>query len=148
MKIDGRLARNIDFDVANFALHEKTRRKTSVFQVQSVKNGGGLVRNARFEASTCLVLTLWFCGGVPPCQYGKLQNLSFVSVSKDVEMAFCVAGVGLRDIVLCLQNVSNVILSDRRNTFERFAEDELQTFVAGAALWRLPSSFCVAGAAL
>ena len=49
-------------------------------------------------------------------------------------MVFCVAGVGLRDIVLCLQNVSNVILCDRRNTFERLAEDELQTFVAGAAL--------------
>ena len=58
------------------------------------------------------------------------------------------AGVGLRDIVLCLQNVSIVILCDRRTTFERFAEDELQTFVAGATLWRLPSSFCVAGAAL
>ena len=37
-------------------------------------------------------------------------------------MVFCVAGVGVRDIVLCLQNVSNVILCDRRNTFERFAE--------------------------
>ena len=48
MKIDGSLARNIDFDVANFALHEKTRRKTSIFQVQSVKSGGSLVRNARF----------------------------------------------------------------------------------------------------
>ena len=85
---------------------------------------------------------------VSPCQQGKLQNLSFVSVSKDVEMVFCGAGVGLRDIVLCLQNVSNVILCDRGNTFERLAEDELQTFVASAALWRLPSSFCVAGATL
>ena len=65
MKIDGSHARNIDFDVANFALHEKTRGTTSIFQVQSVKSGGILVRNARFELSTCLVLTLWFCGGVP-----------------------------------------------------------------------------------
>ena len=72
---------------------------------------------------------------VSPCRQGKLQNLSFLSVSKDVEMVlFCVAGVGLRDIVLCLQNMSNVILCDRRNTLERFAEDELQTLVAGAAL--------------
>ena len=63
-------------------------------------------------------------------------------------MLFCVAGVGLRDIVLCLQNVSNIILYDRGNTLERLAEDELQTFVTGAALWRLPSSFCVAGATL
>ena len=65
MKIDGSLARNIDFDVATFALHAKTRRKTSIFQVQSVKSGGSLVRNARFELSTCLVLLLWLCGGVP-----------------------------------------------------------------------------------
>ena len=85
---------------------------------------------------------------VSPCQYGKLQNLSFVSLSKDVEIVFCVAGVGLRDTVLCLQKVSNVILCDRDNTLERLAEDELQTVVAGAALWRLPSSLCVAGTAL
>ena len=76
MKIDGSLARNIDFDVANFALHEKTRRKTSIFQVQSVKSGGSLVRNARFELSTCLVLMLWLCGGVP-VPIGKAAKLVF-----------------------------------------------------------------------
>ena len=57
-----------------------------------------------------------------------------MSVSKDVEMVFCVAGMGLRDVVLCLQNVLTFILSDGRNTFARLAEDELQTFVAGATL--------------
>ena len=30
MKIDGSLARNIDFEVANFEVHEKTRWKTSI----------------------------------------------------------------------------------------------------------------------
>jgi len=30
MKIDGSLERNIDFEVANFDVHEKTRWKTSI----------------------------------------------------------------------------------------------------------------------
>ena len=88
MKIDGSLARNIDFDVANIALHEKTRRKTSIFQVQSVKSGGSLVRNARFELSTCLVLMLWFCGGVP------------VPIGKAAKLVFCVRFKGCGNGVL------------------------------------------------
>ena len=56
MKIDGSLARNIDFEVA-------TRRKTSILKLQSVKIGGSLARNARCDAATCLVSSLWFsCG--------------------------------------------------------------------------------------
>ena len=81
MTIGGSLARNIDFDVAHFALHAKTRRKTSLFQVQSVKSGGSLVRNARFELSTCLGLMLWLCGGVP-VPIGKAAKLVFLCVSK------------------------------------------------------------------
>ena len=88
MNIDGSLARNIDFDVANFALHEKTCRKTLIFQVQSVKSGGSLVRNARFELSTCLVLTLWFCGGVP------------VPKRKAAKLVFCVRFKGCGNGVL------------------------------------------------
>ena len=37
LKIDGSLARNIDFDVANFRVLRKTRRKTSILKLQSVK---------------------------------------------------------------------------------------------------------------
>ena len=37
LKIDGILARNIDFDVANFRVLRKTRRKTSILKLQSVK---------------------------------------------------------------------------------------------------------------
>ena len=51
LKIDGSLARNIDFDVANFQVLRKTRRKTSILQLQSVKIGGSLARNARFWCS-------------------------------------------------------------------------------------------------
>ena len=61
MKIDGSLARNIDFQVANLEFHKKTRRKTSILKLQSVKIGGGLARNARFDAPPCL---LWFSSGL------------------------------------------------------------------------------------
>ena len=50
LKIDGNLARNIDFEVANFQVLRKTRRKTSILKLQSAKIGGSLVRNARFGA--------------------------------------------------------------------------------------------------
>ena len=63
LKIDGSLARNIDFEVANLEVPKKTRRKTSILKLQSVKIGGSLARNARFGAPTCLVSSLWFsCG--------------------------------------------------------------------------------------
>ena len=63
-KIDGSLARNIDFEVANFEILRKTRAKTSILKLQSVKIGGRLARNARFGASTCLVSRLWFSRGL------------------------------------------------------------------------------------
>ena len=87
-RIDGSLARNIDLDVAIFALHEKTHRKTLIFQVQNVKSGGSLVRNAHFELSTCLVLMLCFCGGVP------------VPIRKAAKLVFCVPFKGCGNCVL------------------------------------------------
>ena len=63
LKIDGSLARNIDFEVANFQVLRKTRRKTSILKLQSVKSGGSLARNARFGARTCLVSSLWLSRG-------------------------------------------------------------------------------------
>ena len=80
LKIDGSLARNIDFEVANFRVLRKTRRKTSILKLQSVKIGGSLARNARFGAPTCLVLRLRFAVA-SPCLWGKLQNLSFCHVA-------------------------------------------------------------------
>ena len=78
LKIDGSLARNIDFDVTNFQVLRKTRRKTSILKLQSVKIGGSLARNARFGAPTCLVSSLWFsCGlAVSMGEAAKLVLLS------------------------------------------------------------------------
>ena len=55
---------------------------------QIVKIGGSLVRNARVSGFPV----------VSPCLWGKLQNLSFSKVSKQVVMSLCVAGVALCDI--------------------------------------------------
>ena len=38
-----------------------------------------------------------------PCLCGKLQNLSFSNVSKQVVMSFCVAGVAVCNIPTCLR---------------------------------------------
>ena len=78
LKIDGSLARNIDFDVTNFQVLRKTRRKTSILELQSMKIGGSLARNGRFGAPTCLVSSLWFsCGlAVSMGEAAKLVLLS------------------------------------------------------------------------
>ena len=63
MKIDGSLAGNIDFEVANFRVPRKTRRKTSILKLHSVNIGGSLAQTAGFDAPTCSVSNLWFsCG--------------------------------------------------------------------------------------
>ena len=63
LKIDRGLTPNIDFEVANFHVLRKSRRKTSILKLQSVKIGESLARNAGFDAPTCLVSSLWFsCG--------------------------------------------------------------------------------------
>ena len=76
--IDGSLARNIHFEVANFPVLRKTPRKTSISKLQSVKIRGCLPRNARFGAPTSLVSGLWFSRGlaVSTGKAAKLVRLS------------------------------------------------------------------------
>ena len=78
LKIDGSLARNIDFEVANFQVLRKTRRKMSILQLQNVKIGGSLARNARFGASTCLVSRLWFSPWPRRVYGGSCKTCPFV----------------------------------------------------------------------
>ena len=81
LKIDGSLARNIDFEVANFQRFiRKTRRKTSILKLQSVKIGGSLVRNAGFSASTCLVSSRWFSCGVAVSMGEAAKHILFECV--------------------------------------------------------------------
>ena len=75
LKIDGRLARNIDFEVANSKV--PNRRKTSILRLQSVKIGENLPRNARFAAANVSRLESLSVPVASPCLWGKLQNLLF-----------------------------------------------------------------------
>ena len=63
----------------NLEVPTKTRRKTLILKLQSVKIGGSLPRNARFSAPTCLVSGHWFSGGFA-VSMGE-QNMSFRHVS-------------------------------------------------------------------
>ena len=76
------------------AVEGKLIRKT----LQSVKIGGCLARNARFDAPACHntsrlepLVFLWLCR----VYGGKLQNLSLLKVSNQVVMLFCMASVAL-----------------------------------------------------
>ena len=59
LKIDGSLARNIAFEVANFQVLRKIRRKMSILKPR-VKIGGNFVWNARLSAPTYFVSSRWF----------------------------------------------------------------------------------------
>ena len=86
MKIDGRFARNIDFEVTNLKVPEKTRRKTSILKLQSVKIGGRLAKKVRFFSAhvSCLesLVFLW------RRRVYELQNRSFSKASKQVVITF------------------------------------------------------------
>ena len=98
LKIDGSLERNIDFEVANLEVLRKTRGKTLVLKLQSVKIGGGLAQNARFDAPTCLVSSLWFSCGLAVSMREAAKPLLFEGFQ---------AGCHVVLLVLC----------GRRNTF-------------------------------
>ena len=105
MKIDGSLARNIDFEVANFQVLRKTPRKTSILKLHEATK----CENWRKSRTKCSFLMLPPVSSrvsgflvASPCLWEKLQNVSFSNVSKQVVMSFCVAGVALCDIPTCL----------------------------------------------
>ena len=80
-----------------------------------------------------------------PCLWGKLQNISFSKVSKQVVMSFCVAGVALRDIPTCL-------ITCRKNLwFSRHVAvsvGKLQNISFSKVSKQVVMSLCVAGVAL
>ena len=94
--------------------------------------------------STTVAGTLW------PCQWGVLQKWShFYGGSKRRVASFRVARVALRMHFVTFQHVSSYVKS--HSVWQAFCivfRRWRSCFVAGAALWTCPSSFCVAGAAL
>ena len=74
---------------------------------QNVKIGGSLVGMLVFLHPRVLSRVSRF-PVASPCLWGKLENLSFSNVSKQVVILFCVAGVALCDIPTCLIMCENV----------------------------------------
>ena len=77
MKTGGSLARNIVFEMQILRFVRKTHKKTSILKLQSVKIGGGLARNAHFEAPACLVASLWFSCGLAVSMEGSCKTILF-----------------------------------------------------------------------
>ena len=147
LKIDGSLARNIDFEVANLEVRRKLSvRKTSILKLQSMK-----IEEVSHEMLFLVLPRVSSrVSGFPvasPCLLGKLQNLSFSKLSKQVVMSFCVAGVTLCDILTCLTRRKSFCVCQAQYCCVVLTR-WVAVFVAGAALWRHLSSFCMAGAAL
>ena len=120
-QVDRSLARNIDFQVANCGVHKKTRRKTSILKLHSVKIGGSLARNARFDAPTCLVSSLWFSSGLAVSMGEVAKPILFHGVNLSCNVALRVRHFG--DILMCLQMCRKTFCG-MRNTFASFSEDE------------------------
>ena len=90
---------------------KKTRRKTSILELSSVKILGGFIRNKRFGLPICLI---------------SMQNLSFWNVSNEVYKSVVLRGRGGASWHSHVSHiVSRVVLCDMRNTFARFSEDKL-----------------------
>ena len=91
LRIDGSLAQNIDFEIANLEVSKKTRRKTSILRLQSVKIGGSLTRNARFGShlSRLAPLILWWLrrvyrGSCKIYPFGMFQSVKIGEVSHEM----------------------------------------------------------------
>ena len=117
MKIDGSLARNIVFEVANLDVHKKTRRKTSILKLQSVKISGSLAWNARFAAPT----RLWFSCGLAVSMGEVTKPLLFKGVQVVLR-----GRRGMSWHSNLFDNVLKLVLCGRRITFTSFSQDELQ----------------------
>ena len=140
LKIDGSLARKIDFEVANFQVLRKTRRKTSILKLQSVKIGGSLARNARFGAPTCLVSRVWFFPWPRRVYGGSCKTCLFVVLPTVKIAGSLVRNAGFFCIhVSCL--LSPCLWGKPQNlSYSNVSKQVVMSFcVAGVALCDIPS---------
>ena len=150
LKIDGSLARYIVFEVANVEVPKKTRRKTSILKLHSVKISGSLARNARFAAPTCLVSSLWFSCGLAVSVGGSCKTSPFQRFPGRLSFRFAWQVWHFRRVffVTCGKSfcVEGAILFLRR--FHKMS----CSFRGSRSILKVSKqvvlSFCVAGAAL
>ena len=82
MEIDGSLARNIDFEVADFGVHEESCSYRSDFEIL-INFEKVSCEMLVLSPPTCLVSFLWFCCGVA-------VPVGQAAVSEEVAGSFCV----------------------------------------------------------
>ena len=82
--------------LGNLEIPTKTRRKTSILKLQSVKIGRSLARNARLGAPTCLVSGHLFSGGFAVSMGEAAKSLFFEGFQAGCHVVFffAVGGVG------------------------------------------------------
>ena len=125
MKIDGSLARNIDSEVANLEVHEKTRRKKLEFEASKCESWRKSARNARSDAPTCLISSLWLSCGLAVSMGEAAKPLLFEGFQAGCHVVLRGRRGALWHSNLS-DSVSKVVLCGRRNTFASFSQDELQ----------------------
>ena len=172
LKIDGSLARNIDFEVANLEAPMKLAGKRRFWSYKVWKLRNSRTKGSFWSSHVSRLDSLVFLWRRRV--YGEAANLSFSKVSKQVVMSFCMAGMALCDIPTCLITVDNVKIGGSLARNARFAPPtclvsslwfsaRVSGFpVASPCLWgklqnlsfsskvskQVVMSFCVAGVAL
>ena len=127
LKINGSLTRNIDFEAANFHVPRKTRRKTSILKLQSVKIGGSLARNARLMLQHVSSRVSGFPLASPYLWGETAKSIPFEGVKSGCNVVL----PGRRGTSWhwdVFRNVSRIVLCGRHNTLAPFSEDEFQFF--------------------
>ena len=118
----------------------------SILKLHSVKNGGSLARNARFDAPTCLVSSLWFSSGLAVSMGEIAKPILLHGVKASCSVLLRQAWHFVTFSCVCKRVESHFVWQVQYFcvVFRRW----VAFFVAGAELWRPPSSFWVEGAAL
>ena len=88
---------------------------------------GSLARNARFDAPTRLVSSLWFSCGLAVSMGEAAKPLLFEGFQAGCHAVLCDRRGAFWHSNL-FDNVSKVVLCSRRNTFARFAQDPSCSF--------------------
>ena len=146
LKIDGSLARNIDFEVANFQVLRKTRRKTSILKLQSVKNWRKSRRKCSFWCSHVSRLESLVFLWPRRVSGGSCKTSPFRRFLSRLSCRFAWQAWHFVTFQPVWRVESRFVWQAQYfcDVFPRW----VAVFVAGAALRTCPSSLCMAGAAL
>ena len=108
------------------SVHKKTRGKTCVLKLQSVKIWGSLAWNARFDAPTGLVFESLAFHVASPCLWGEAAKpILFAGVKASCNVVLC-GRRGTSWHFHASANASKIVLCGKRNTFASLSKDDWQ----------------------